>query len=109
MAAILALGSALTFGVADFHGGFASRRATPWTVVVGSQFAGLALLVVALPFLPTAVEEADAIFGSDLWAYGIESNRATLEPLMRYAHQQGLTDRLIGIEEAFSPAVQGDA
>jgi 4,5-dihydroxyphthalate decarboxylase len=62
-----------------------------------------------LPFLPTAVEEADAIFGSDLWAYGIESNRATLEPLMRYAHQQGLTDRLIGIEEAFSPAVQGDA
>lgn len=65
MAAILALGSALTFGVADFLGGFASRRATPWTVVVGSQFAGLALLVVTLPFLPTATYgPADLAWGA---------------------------------------------
>ena len=62
-----------------------------------------------LPFLPSAVEEADALFGPDLWAYGIERNRGTLETLMRYAHEQGLTDRLIAVEEAFTPAVPGDA
>jgi drug/metabolite transporter (DMT)-like permease len=61
MAVILALGSAITFGIADFLGGIASRRVAVWTVVVGSQFFGLALLVGALPVLPTAVYD-----GSDL-------------------------------------------
>lgn len=58
MAALLAMISAVTFGVADFLGGFASRRATAWTVVVGAQFAGLTLLVVLLPVLPPATYDA---------------------------------------------------
>lgn len=61
MAVILALGSAITFGIADFLGGIASRRVAVWTVVIGSQFFGLALLVGALPVLPTAVYD-----GTDL-------------------------------------------
>lgn len=52
MSVLLALGSAVTFGVADFLGGLASRRATPWTVVVGSQFVGGLVLVLLLPVLP---------------------------------------------------------
>jgi 4,5-dihydroxyphthalate decarboxylase len=62
-----------------------------------------------LPFLPSAVEEADAIFGPDLWAYGIDKNHSTLETLMRYAHEQGLTDRRIAVEEAFRPVLSVDA
>lgn len=65
MAVILALGSALTFGVADFLGGMASRRVATWTVVVGSQFFGLVLLVVALPLLPPAdVTTTDFAWGA---------------------------------------------
>lgn len=65
VALILALGSALTFGVADFLGGLASRRVATWTVVVGSQLAGLCLLVVILPVLPPAdFDRADLAWGA---------------------------------------------
>ena len=65
MSVLLALGSAITFGVADFLGGLASRRVAAWTVVIGSQFFGLALLVVVLPVLPTATYgTADLLWGA---------------------------------------------
>lgn len=65
MSVILALGSALTFGIADFLGGLASRRVAAWTVVIGSQFFGLLLLVGALPLLPPAtVTAADLAWGA---------------------------------------------
>lgn len=62
MAIVLALGSALVFGVADFLGGVAARRTATWTVVVGSQLCGLLALVLCLPFLPDAT-----VASTDLW------------------------------------------
>src|SRR5512141_975161 len=50
--AILALLSSATYGAADFLGGLASRSASTTAVVIVSQFAGLVLLAVAMPFLP---------------------------------------------------------
>lgn len=65
MSVLLALGSAVVFGVADFLGGVASRRTTAWTVVIGSQFFGGLILVVALPVLPEAtVETTDLLWGA---------------------------------------------
>lgn len=65
MAVLLALGSAVTFGVADFLGGMASRRARAWSVVVGSQLCGGLVLVAALPVLPPAtVTGADLLWGA---------------------------------------------
>lgn len=65
MSVLLALGSAITFGVADFLGGLASRRTTAWTVVIGSQFFGGLLLVLLLPVLPSAtIETADLLWGA---------------------------------------------
>lgn len=65
MPVLLALGSALVFGLADFLGGVASRRTTAWTVVIGSQFAGGLILVVLLPVLPAAtVEASDVLWGA---------------------------------------------
>lgn len=55
MSVVLALGAAVVFGSADFLGGLASRRRTALAVALLSQAAGLALLVVALPFLGSAV------------------------------------------------------
>lgn len=52
MAVVLALGSALTYGVADFLGGRVAARAPALTVTVGSQAVGLAVLLVAVAVLP---------------------------------------------------------
>jgi drug/metabolite transporter (DMT)-like permease len=59
VAVLLALGSAVVYGAADFCGGLASRRATSFAVVAVSQAAGLALLLAGLPWLggdPTAAD-----------------------------------------------------
>src|SRR5919107_5086546 len=51
---LLALGSALFYGAADFTGGLTSRRAGAIPVVVLSQFSGMVLLALLLPVLPPA-------------------------------------------------------
>lgn len=58
----LALLSAVTYGAADFFGGMAARRATTIAVVIVSQAAGLAMLLIALPLLPGIV-----VTPRDLW------------------------------------------
>jgi drug/metabolite transporter (DMT)-like permease len=50
-AILLALGASITYGAADFTGGFTTRRAAPIVVVLLSQMAGLGLLVVLTPFI----------------------------------------------------------
>ena len=54
MIEIFALSAALLYGSADFFGGLSARRANTIATVVISQFAGLVLLLGALPFLPAA-------------------------------------------------------
>src|SRR5438046_3716299 len=64
MIELLALGSAVLYGSADFFGGLTARRANTIATVVWSQFAGLVLLLLALPFLPAAtVSSRDWIWG----------------------------------------------
>src|SRR4051794_25349959 len=54
MIEIFALSAAVLYGSADFFGGLSARRANTIATVVISQFAGLVLLLAALPFLPAA-------------------------------------------------------
>lgn len=54
MIEIFALSAAVLYGSADFLGGLSARRANTIATVVISQFAGLVLLLGALPFLPPA-------------------------------------------------------
>jgi len=51
---LLAIGSALFYGAADFSGGLATRRAGAIPVVLLSQASGLVLLALILPFLAHA-------------------------------------------------------
>jgi 4,5-dihydroxyphthalate decarboxylase len=44
-----------------------------------------------------------ALMGEDFWAYGFESNRASLATFLRYHHEQGLSKRLLEPEELFAP------
>lgn len=65
MFAVLALLSALCYGAADFLGGFTARRASTLAIVVLSQLAGLALLLIAVPFLPpSSPGGADVVWGA---------------------------------------------
>ncbi|MFA9429558.1 EamA family transporter [Egicoccus sp. AB-alg2] len=52
MGPLLALGSALSFGLSDFTGGLAARRASALTVTLVAQVAGLLVLVPALVLWP---------------------------------------------------------
>jgi len=51
---LLALGSALLYGAADFTGGLATRRCATVPVVILSQLSGLIFLLLLLPLLPDA-------------------------------------------------------
>ena len=58
---------------------------------------------VTLPFVEEALVAARALMGEDYWSYGLGSNRATLAAFLRHHHAQGLSPRLVGVEELFHP------
>jgi drug/metabolite transporter (DMT)-like permease len=65
MVYLLALGSAVLYGAADFTGGLATRRSGTIPVVILSQASGLILLALILPLLPaTSPSRADLLWGA---------------------------------------------
>jgi 4,5-dihydroxyphthalate decarboxylase len=59
--------------------------------------------------IPWAFEHADRVaaeFGDDYWPYGVAENTTTLATFLRYAFEQGITNRLLGIEDLFPPEVR---
>ena len=63
-------------------------------------------LSASVPLLPAVMEETREIFGEDFWPYGMEANRKTVEKVVLYAHQQGLTPRRLEVEDLFAKNVQ---
>lgn len=57
----------------------------------------------ALVWVKELMEEQRRIFGPDPWPYGLEGNRAALEAVVRYEHEQGMIRRRPKIEELFFP------
>jgi 4,5-dihydroxyphthalate decarboxylase len=62
-------------------------------------------LMVTLPFLEAETLATMAVMGDDFWRYGIHENRAEIDALTGYAHEQGLVDRKLAPEELFAPSV----
>jgi 4,5-dihydroxyphthalate decarboxylase len=57
--------------------------------------------------LPWSVRERDLtveLMGEDFWSYGAHENRKVLETFLRYHHDQGLSKRLVGVDELFAPS-----
>jgi 4,5-dihydroxyphthalate decarboxylase len=50
--------------------------------------------------------QAAELLGPDPWPYGIEPNRPTLEAFLRWAHEQGVSERALAPEDLFPPSVQ---
>ena len=75
LAVVLGLASGLSWGVADFFGGLASRRAAAVAVVALSQAAGLAVALVALgvlrPEVPPASQLATGVVAGISGAVGL--------------------------------------
>lgn len=59
-----------------------------------------------LPWGPERARAAEAVFGQDLWPYGIEGNRTTLEAFLQYAREQGLIGRRLEVDELFPASVR---
>ncbi len=49
------------------------------------------------------LEEQQRRLGRDVYPHGLERNRATLETLVRYLHEQGFIPRPLALEEIFAP------
>jgi 4,5-dihydroxyphthalate decarboxylase len=91
--------------------------AHPWLPVAAfkafeqSKAAALAALSdtsatkVTLPFVEETLKSVRELMGRDFWSYGVEPNRKALEFFLRHHHAQGLSSRLMTVEEMFHPSV----
>jgi 4,5-dihydroxyphthalate decarboxylase len=59
---------------------------------------------VTMPFVEERLAEARTLMGDDFWPYGVEPNRKALETFLRHHHAQGLSPRLVKVEELFHPS-----
>ncbi len=59
---------------------------------------------VTLPFVEEQLKAARDVMGEDYWSYGVQPARRTLETFVRHHHAQGLSSRLVPVEELFHPA-----
>ncbi len=68
--------------------------------VKGMTFNNMQLMI---PWLTKLIGDDRAVLGDDWWPYGVDANRAALDAVLRYHHEQGLTKRRFNIEDVFVP------
>ena len=61
-------------------------------------------LFSTLPWSVAEFQDTVNLMGTDFWPYGLEKNRHILEKFLGYHHRQGLSKRLVGIDELFAPS-----
>jgi 4,5-dihydroxyphthalate decarboxylase len=59
---------------------------------------------VTLPFVEEQLKAARQTMGEDYWSYGVAAARKTLETFVRHHHSQGLSARLVSVDELFHPS-----
>jgi 4,5-dihydroxyphthalate decarboxylase len=57
--------------------------------------------MTGLPFMRTYLDDTVELCGDDPWPYGLDRNQAELKRFLSYAHEQGLTNRDLEVEELF--------
>ncbi|WP_240608069.1 ABC transporter substrate-binding protein [Pararhodobacter oceanensis] len=58
---------------------------------------------VTMPFVEDILA-ISARMSADIWSYGVAENRATLAYFLRHHHAQGLSPRLLEVDELFHPS-----
>jgi 4,5-dihydroxyphthalate decarboxylase len=64
---------------------------------------------IPLPWAAALAAEFAQKFGPDLFPYGVEANRPTLEAFCRFAHAQGITERKLTPDDLFPREVRTTA
>ena len=59
-------------------------------------------------WLQPLIEEEQSIIGRDWYPYGIEANRPSIDALLQYTFEQGLSDRKLAVEDLFAPSTLRD-
>jgi 4,5-dihydroxyphthalate decarboxylase len=62
-----------------------------------------------LPWMAAIADEIATSYGPDPYPYGVEASRLTIEAFCRYAHEQGVTQRMMTVEDLFPPEVRATA
>jgi 4,5-dihydroxyphthalate decarboxylase len=57
------------------------------------------------PWAFACAEEMTEMMGSDIWPYGVEANRKTLEAFLQYCLEQGIAHRSMTVDELFAETV----
>jgi 4,5-dihydroxyphthalate decarboxylase len=63
-----------------------------------------AALKVSLPWAVKAAADARTLMGDDWWPYGVDSSSETLQAMLRYSFNQGLSSRPVAMTELFHPS-----
>ncbi|WP_375400753.1 EamA family transporter [uncultured Amnibacterium sp.] len=71
MSVVLALAGALLYGLGDFCGGLASRRAATLAVVAASQLASVVVLAPALLLIPARFDWPSVVWGAAAGVVGV--------------------------------------
>lgn len=58
-----------------------------------------------VPWGSAHARRAEAVFGRDIWPYGVEPNRSSLAAFLGFAVEQGVCERLLAPEDLFAPQV----
>ncbi|MBK9608426.1 MAG: ABC transporter substrate-binding protein [Betaproteobacteria bacterium] len=61
---------------------------------------------VTLPFVEEQLRRAHSFMGEDFWPYGLPANRHVLEQFVKHHHAQGVSSRLVAVDELFHPGTQ---
>ena len=70
--------------------------------VVMESYKNASALYTTLPWQISTAEETRKLMGDDYWPYGVSKNRKTLEAICQYSYEQGLSKRLMTVEELFA-------
>lgn len=59
---------------------------------------------ITLPFIEEQLQAAEKLLGTDFWSYGVAPNLHVLNNFLSHHHRQGLSSRLVSVEELFHPS-----
>ncbi len=62
----------------------------------------------SLAWLQPLLEDEIRIIGKDWYPYGVEKNRPTIEALLQYTVEHGLSDKKLNVEDLFAPSTLRD-
>jgi len=77
-----------------------AKQMTAEALVQGMTFNNMSFMI---PWATNLLLENREVLSKDWWPYGVSANRAVIDAILRYHHEQGLTSRRFSADEIFVP------